>query len=264
MIAVRFTDFIFRNTALFLEAYIVWLMGWPAGLKLNSSLDKFLGEMYLWLISIWSVGSFHGTTTVSLLLTAMAPIGILGLSSLLSAGIDVLRLATVHVRLFYFLSCRLYSWQVRILTSLFHLFRGRKWNVLRERLDSADYDLDQLLLGTILFSGLVFLFPTVVVYYLLFLGSMLYWMGIELVLRLMVLVLTETPWFELFLWMSNSKMQAAGLQINIIAENVVLSTQPRSLINVLEPLIDAIRGTVLKLANLSNLKCIFTGKPVTQ
>jgi phosphatidylinositol glycan class Q protein len=242
----------------------MWLMGWPAGLKLNSSLDKFLGEMYLWLIGVWSTGFFHGTAAVGLMLTAMAPMGVFGLSSLLFAGIDVLRLATVHVRLFYFLSCRLYGWQFRILTSLFHLFRGRKWNVLRERLDSADYDLDQLLLGTILFSGLVFLFPTVIVYYLLFLCSMLYWMGIELMLKLVVLALIETPWFELTLWMNNSKMQTAGLQIDIIAGHVVVTTQPRLLISVMEPLIDAIKNTVLKLVNFSNLKCIFTGKPVTQ
>jgi len=52
--------------------------------------------------------------------------------------------------------------------SLFNLFRGKRRNVLRNRIDSWDYDLDQLLLGTILFTLLAFLFPTVLVYYLLF------------------------------------------------------------------------------------------------
>jgi phosphatidylinositol glycan class Q protein len=36
------------------EETIVWLMGWPAGLKLNNFLDKFLGELFLWLIGSWS------------------------------------------------------------------------------------------------------------------------------------------------------------------------------------------------------------------
>lgn len=35
-------------------------------------------------------------------------------------------------------------------------------------MDDAQYSLDQLLLGTLMFSTLVFLFPTVAVYYLLF------------------------------------------------------------------------------------------------
>lgn len=40
--------------------------------------------------------------------------------------------------------------------------------MLRNRIDSCDYDLDQLLVGTILFTLLFFLLPTVVVFYLNF------------------------------------------------------------------------------------------------
>jgi N-acetylglucosaminyl transferase component (Gpi1) len=40
--------------------------------------------------------------------------------------------------------------------------------VLRNRVDSWTYDMDQLLLGTILFTLVVFLSPTVTCYYLLF------------------------------------------------------------------------------------------------
>ncbi len=40
--------------------------------------------------------------------------------------------------------------------------------MLRNRIDSWDYDLDQLLLGTILFTLLAFLYPTVLTYYVLF------------------------------------------------------------------------------------------------
>jgi len=29
-------------------------MGAPGGLKLNKELDKFLGDLFLWLIQIWS------------------------------------------------------------------------------------------------------------------------------------------------------------------------------------------------------------------
>lgn len=81
---------------------------------------------------------------------------------------DLLSILTVHIYSFYLASARIYHWQLNILMSLFHLFRGKKHNVLRNRIDSCDYDLDQLLVGTILFTLLFFLLPTVVVFYLNF------------------------------------------------------------------------------------------------
>ena len=81
---------------------------------------------------------------------------------------DLLSVLTIHIYSFYLASARIYHWQLNILISLFHLFRGKKHNVLRDRIDSCDYDLDQLLVGTILFTLLFFLLPTVVVFYLNF------------------------------------------------------------------------------------------------
>ena len=37
-----------------IRSMLVWLMGWPAGLMLNSELDEFMGELFLWLIHIWT------------------------------------------------------------------------------------------------------------------------------------------------------------------------------------------------------------------
>lgn len=42
-------------------------------------------------------------------------------------------------------SCRLYCLKICGLSSLWRLFRGKKWNVLRQRVDSCSYDLDQVL-----------------------------------------------------------------------------------------------------------------------
>ena len=52
--------------------------------------------------------------------------------------------------------------------SLWRLFRGKKWNVLRQRVDSAAYDADQLFVGTLLFTVLLFLLPTTGLYYVVF------------------------------------------------------------------------------------------------
>jgi len=50
------------------------------------------------------------------------------------------------------------------------LFVGKRHNVLRNRTDTWSYDIDQLLFGTVLFTLMVFLFPTALVYYVLFAG----------------------------------------------------------------------------------------------
>jgi hypothetical protein len=45
---------------------------------------------------------------------------------------------------------------------------GKRYNVLRNRVDAWEYDMDQLLFGTILFTLLAFLSPTVIAYHFLF------------------------------------------------------------------------------------------------
>ena len=42
-----------------LRRTINWLMDWPAGLKLNTELAIFLGDLFLWVISCWSSMSEH-------------------------------------------------------------------------------------------------------------------------------------------------------------------------------------------------------------
>ncbi len=48
------------------------------------------------------------------------------------------------------------------------LLIGKKRNVLKQRVDSYSYDVDQLLLGTLLFTVIFFLIPTTFMYYLYF------------------------------------------------------------------------------------------------
>ena len=63
---------------------------------------------------------------------------------------------------------------------------GRKWNVLRKRVDSCDYDTSQLLVGTIIFTILLFLLPTTLVFALLFFSLRLVQLVVQLALRSVV------------------------------------------------------------------------------
>ncbi|KAL8874332.1 MAG: hypothetical protein Q9174_000331 [Haloplaca sp. 1 TL-2023] len=96
--------------------------------------------------------------------------------------------------------------------SLFHLFRGKKHNVLRNRIDSCDYDLDQLLLGTILFALLSFLLPTVVVFYLTFTSARMAIIFLKAGLDTMLACLNHFPLFALMLRIKDSRRLPAGIR----------------------------------------------------
>lgn len=53
-------------------------------------------------------------------------------------------LKCVFEQLYFLCSARLYCLKIYGLSSLWRLFRGKKWNVLRQRVDSCSYDLDQV------------------------------------------------------------------------------------------------------------------------
>lgn len=182
-----------------LQISISWLMGWPAGLKINSELGAFLGDLFLWVIDYWAS-----------CLDALRPalplvIWLVGLSSFAGASMpvaivsDLLSVLTMHVYSFYLASARIYHWQLTILHSLFHLFRGKKHNVLRNRIDASNYDLDQLLVGTILFTLLSFLLPTVAVFYLNFALARMVIISLKAVLDTLLSCLNHFPLFAIML-----------------------------------------------------------------
>ena len=188
-----------------LERMILWLTDWPAGLKLNNELAIFLGDLFLWVIHYWA----HCLDSIRPLLPHL--IYFVGFSSFAGASMpialfsDLLSLLTVHIYSFYVASARIYHWQLTIIMSLFHLFRGRKHNVLRNRIDSCDYDLDQLLLGTILFTLLAFLLPTVLVFYFAFALSRMIIISIMALLDTALACLNHFPLFALMLRVKDSR-----------------------------------------------------------
>ena len=118
---------------------------------------------------------------------------------------DMLSLLTLHIHSFYIASARIFNWQLTIIISLFHLFRGKKRNVLRNRIDSCDYDLDQLLLGTILFTLLFFLLPTVIVFYLTFASARMVIIMLKAALDTLLACLNHFPLFALMLRIKDSR-----------------------------------------------------------
>lgn len=150
---------------------ILWLESFPVGFKLNVPLTKVMGRAILWFTGTYSYilkGIFssldlhayiHGVAILSILF---------GFRIITYLSYNVVKISTWHIRATEWIFQKIFFGQLSLFSSLWHLFRGKKKNVLRLRSDTLEYDFMQLFLGMILFAICLFLFTTVLVYYTFF------------------------------------------------------------------------------------------------
>lgn len=147
-----------------LTSRVDWLMAWPAGLKLNGELSAFFGSFYsslLYLVFPPKKSSFVRTYLI-MDSPILGPILFGSCADFYSA----LSAICIHIILMQKVSNRIYRFELAVIRSLFLLFRGKHYNVLRNgRIDNALFEPDQMLMGTIMLSLVAFTFPTCITYY---------------------------------------------------------------------------------------------------
>ncbi|KAJ7256790.1 N-acetylglucosaminyl transferase component-domain-containing protein [Mycena haematopus] len=200
-----------------------WLDSWPAGLKLNTELSRFYAHTFSGLVAMWGYVLHRGSPYVPGLLFTCGVLSTSGMTTAIALFSDLLAFITLHIYICYFLSRVLYARLLRTGGSLWNLFRGKRFNVLRNRTDTWEYDTDQLLFGTILFTLLAFLFPTVLAYYTLFamlrLGVILVNAGLDTQLAFM----NHFPLFSLMLRAKDPWRLPGGIYFGVeYAPNPVL------------------------------------------
>lgn len=195
----------------------LWLMDWPGGLKLNNELAAFFGELFLWVIQFWNMSLNLFRPYFKLIVSIVGYSSFVGATYSISMISDFISLLTLHVYSFYIASARIYHWQLVVLESLFHLFRGKKHNVLRKRIDRCNYELDQLLMGTILFTVLIFLLPTVLVFYLTFTTTRVAIVLTCSTLETCLTFLNHFPIFTILLRLKDSKRLPGGIKMEIVS-----------------------------------------------
>ncbi|GMM38689.1 phosphatidylinositol N-acetylglucosaminyltransferase [Saccharomycopsis crataegensis] len=198
-----------------------WLMNFPAGFKLNSKLAVFFGELFLWIIDF-----FYGKIVLSdfftnYLITGCIFLisyggGVFGATFILSIACDFFNFVTLHIYCFYFASAKIFNWLLVILKSLFNLFYGKKNNVLKKRIDSADYSLDQLLLGTLLFTITLFIVPTVLAFYLSFTIVRLIVLIFVICLEVILSCLNHFPIFAVLLRIKDQFRVPGGINFKLL------------------------------------------------
>ncbi|XP_045142011.1 phosphatidylinositol N-acetylglucosaminyltransferase subunit Q isoform X2 [Echinops telfairi] len=199
-----------------LQHLLQWLMGAPAGLKMNRALDQVLGRFFLYHIHLWISYIHLMSPFVEGILWHVGLSACLGLTVALSLLSDIIALLTFHIYCFYVYGARLYCLKIHGLSSLWRLFRGKKWNVLRQRVDSCSYDLDQLFIGTLLFTILVFLLPTIALYYLVFTLLRLLVVAVQGSLHLLIDLINSLPLYSVGLRLCRPYRLAAGVKFRVL------------------------------------------------
>ncbi|KAG2226616.1 hypothetical protein INT45_005102, partial [Circinella minor] len=210
-----------------LQSMMLWFLESPAGLKLNHELGSFLSELFLWLIRLWTGCMQAIKPFTPQIIHIIGLSGIFGVSMIISLLSDFLAFMTLHVYCFYMVAARIFNWQLITLYSLFNLFRGKKRNMLRNRIDACDYDLDQLLLGTCLFTLLTFLFPTVLIYYVTFALGRVGVIFLQAIMETLLAFFNHFPLFAIMLRIKDPDRLPGGLRFDIFEHDYFLKRHHR-------------------------------------
>ncbi|CAA7269384.1 unnamed protein product [Cyclocybe aegerita] len=203
---------------------LYWLDSWPAGLKLNAELSRFYVTTLVGVIDTWESLLPPLSPTFFRVLAMCSSLG--GLTLALALMSDILSLVlTAHLRLAYELTRTVY-WAAGVRMGgglLWGIFRGKRHNVLRKRTDSWAYDIDQLLFGTVLFTLLAFLFPTALVYYVLFAGLRLVTLLVQAVLETLLAFMHHFPLFALMLRVKDPHRLPGGVYFKLVTPSSTTS-----------------------------------------
>ncbi|MES1912939.1 MAG: hypothetical protein MHM6MM_005183 [Cercozoa sp. M6MM] len=199
-----------------LRSHTEWLMGLPAGMKLNAPLNHFLGSLALHVFDMWNTVTTFVTPLEPMLLAALGIVGAFGASFVLAAIVDGIDMFTSHVRLLHSALAAVYRGQLAALASLWRLFRGKKKNELRDRVDSLSPAADQLMLGTVMFAVLFLLLPTVAIHYFFFCIVRLLTSSAQALVGLLLFTLNSFPFFGLLVHATRAHTLPGGVQITVL------------------------------------------------
>ncbi|KAH8408942.1 hypothetical protein KR009_004215 [Drosophila setifemur] len=153
------------------------LEGSPIGLKLNIHLNNFFLDCFKYHIELWSTFLDFIEPLVRQVYLAIGVFGCLGLTFQIALLADLISVIGLHSHCFYIYTKVLYNVERKGLSVLWQVVRGNRYNILKGifklfvllgRTEAHNYMNRQLYLATIFFSAILFLFPTTLVYYIVF------------------------------------------------------------------------------------------------
>lgn len=209
MIVSKVLSLIHHHYAL-LNSYVKYLEDFPLGFKLNQDLlyntgceIQRLWKLHEYITFDVIAPQFQSLSanfqSLPILMMSMFSY-VFGASGCAAFLFDIIHFGTLHMSIFACFTIRIYYYELYLLSTLWKLFRGKKCNILRNhRTDSMEYDSMQLLVGTILFTIVLFLFTTIFVGHIFY--TILYLITIMMAVPILFLYtsLLSFPWGILWL-----------------------------------------------------------------
>lgn len=192
---------------------------------------------------------------------------VFGLTFVIGLISDFWSISTLHILFFYRLMTKIYGFYCVLMVSLFRLFRGRKWNVLRNRVDQTDYSMDQLLVGMLFFSMLFCTLPTVTAYYWLFVASLVLSLSIKCTLESFAILLNTFPVYFLLLKFSQNSLittrfKLLPYELKTRTPSFILSLESPKYSEIFHNLLARLFKCWMRVFNLGNLRRIIVGHPI--
>ncbi|XP_013169238.1 PREDICTED: phosphatidylinositol N-acetylglucosaminyltransferase subunit Q [Papilio xuthus] len=244
-----------------------WLMGSPAGLKLNNAFNKMLGRYFSYHIELWWLFLDVSGEKLNVILHLYRYIGYLGFTFQAAIIADMICVATFHSYCIYVYAARLFNIQISGLIALLRLFVGRKYNPLRGGIDSCEYTNQELFVGTVAFTILLLLLPTTVMYYTVFTMFRVLSMLVQYILAKCIYLVQTLPLYVFILWIIKSTKVAGNVFLEVVKndETSLLVLQIKLLTVSLQDLINNFKPPVevSKHVEWSNIVSnIVTGKQI--
>lgn len=264
----------------------------PAGFKLNNELGLFMGNMFLWSLKVWqefiSSGAIYSITgsisresvghSRGIIERIIQVLCFCGFSFFLGAVADLTNIITFHIYCCYYSSTRIFNRQVNTIKSLCQLFRGKKYNVLRKRVDNLDnyskvpaqyFEIDQMLVGTLMFIVLVLLLPTIFAFYVTFFCVQMVKLGIMNLIESILIVLNFLPLFVVILKLKNSNRLQGGVHLSFMGQSSTtnyldLSNKTLTYQEIFADFLKLFRNkNAKKRTKLTVLLSFFAGEPIS-
>ncbi|KAJ7575968.1 N-acetylglucosaminyl transferase component-domain-containing protein [Mycena floridula] len=237
-----------------------WLDSWPAGLKLNTELSRFYSHTFIDGIALWGGVLQKGAPYLPSVIYAFGVASCGGMTLSISLFSDLFALLTAHIYVCYIISNAVYGRLLTTARSLWNLFRGKRYNVLRNRTDSWEYDMDQLLFGTILFTLLAFLFPTVLAYYALFALMRLGTILIHACMETQLAFMNHFPLFALMLRAKDPWRLPGGIYFERQEAGLVVKNQPVPFSSIFFQYVQLWSRLAAHYNPIRLLRCLLTGE----
>ncbi|XP_055535855.1 uncharacterized protein LOC129724741 [Wyeomyia smithii] len=203
----------------YLRELLQTLRGSPIGLKLNAPLNDFFLSCFLYHVDLWWTFLVLVSPAIKFLFIPLSILGLLGLSFQLAMLSDLIILISLHAHCFYIYAAVLYRIEIGGIRALCRIVLGKKKNVLRNRVESHEYMNRQLFLATLTFAVLLFLLPTILVYYVVFATLRFAIYCVSYILMTIRRTILQFPFDAMIRWLRGAYTDVNSLEIYNIGSN---------------------------------------------